>query len=96
MEREIWDILYETDKEEYGNLGDRKRKIRAELKKDIESLQKLGIFIDIKYDTVYFKNPLKEHEVVYSNNNPIILQYIHNGFHQRIQNPIQDIYNIHN
>ena len=93
--REVWDILYEIDKEEYGYLGDKKRKIRAELKKDIESLQKLGIFIDIEYDTVYFKNPLKEREVVYSNNNPKILQYIHNRFLQRIQNPIQNTQNIH-
>ncbi len=93
--REIWDILYEIDKEEYCDLGDKKRKIRAELKKDIESLQKLGIFIDIEYDTVYFKNPLKEREVVYSNNNPKVLQYIHNGFLQRIQNPIQITQNTH-
>ena len=97
--KEIWDILYEIDKEECSNLGDKKRKIRAELRKDIDLLQRLEIFVDIEYDTVYFKNPLKESDI-YVNNNAKILEYLHNKFLQRIQNPvqvqnIQDIRNIH-
>ena len=87
VQGKIWDILYEIDKEEYGDLGDKKRKIRAELKKDLELLQKLGIFVNVEYDIVYFENPLKESDI-YVNNNAKVLKYLHNKFLQRIQSPI--------
>ena len=91
IKREIWDILCEIDEKEYSNLVDKRRKIRTELKKDLESLQKLGIFIE--YDIVYFDNPFfkREEKVVYINNNSRLLQRIGNKFSQRIQNPIQNI-----
>lgn len=82
IEANLWDMLKEIDKDEYGNLkSSQKRKIRYMLKKDIDTLKELNIAI--KNDIVIFKNPAllkKDNKVkVFANNNVALISFINHN-----------------
>ncbi len=80
INKNLFVLLKEIDKEEYCNLkSSQRRKIRYELKKDIKTL-KDDLNISIENDNVTFTNPAiidKDNQLrIFKNNNPALIEFI--------------------
>ena len=80
INKNLFVLLKEIDKEEYCNLkSSQRRKIRYELKKDIKTL-KDDLNINIENDNVTFTNPAiidKDNQLrIFKNNNPALIEFI--------------------